>query len=74
MMIEKGVPFVCGRTRANIARTKYPWAKMNIGDSFLAADKSLGAMSSLCTYHGRKTGKEFRASTTDEGVRVWRTA
>lgn len=74
MMIEKGVPFVCGRARANIARTKYPWAKMKVGDSFLATGKSLGAMASLCSYHSRKTGNEYRASTTDDGVRVWRTA
>ncbi len=75
MMIEKGVPFVCGRARANAARTKYPWAEMEVGDSFLApSDKTLNAMSTACSYHSRKSGRTFRASTTPEGIRVHRLA
>lgn len=68
--IEKGVPFKDGR--ADGRPTKYPWAEMEVGDSFVVYDASRNAMSATGRYHTRKTGKVYRASTEDDHVRVWR--
>ena len=74
-MIEKGIPVPPprhGTSQSNAARTKYPWADMDIGDSFLVRDKSQNAMATTASYHAKKLGRNFRAANVEGGVRVWR--
>lgn len=53
----------------------YPWASMEVGDSFLAEGKAIGRMSPVA--HARAAnhpGEKYACRTVDGGVRVWRVA
>jgi len=69
--IEKGIPITnsCGR------RPKYPWAQLQVGDSFLASGASnpMNVTNSRMLAE-RKYGFKFAARSTPDGVRVWRIA
>jgi len=69
--IEKNVPVPewCGRSKA-----KYPWATMEVGDSFLSHVSKITCLGTVKAMAERKTGRKFIARTTPEGVRVWRVA
>lgn len=70
--IDKGVPIP---TDTCSVRKKYPWKKMEVGDSFLlpTADKrsvhSLASQTSL-----RHSPRKFIARKTKDGYRIWRIA
>ena len=64
--IESGIPAPTG------GRFKYPWAEMNVGDSFFVPGKNIGNIP--ITHATLKTGFKFVRSTVDGGVRVWRIA
>ncbi len=55
---------------------KYPFGKLEIGDSFFVPNKKLGSISTLVTWHKthRGKGKNFTCRTVEGGVRVWRIA
>jgi len=63
--IEKGIevpkPYRSGR---------YPWGKMDVGDSFLIEGKE--ALGSVYNANKSHKPKHFIARKTDAGVRVWR--
>ena len=69
--IEKGIAVPA-------ARFKYPWAEMEIGDSFFVepGERSLtkmhGHLSSLGNHYGKPRGMKFTTRQVDGGVRVWR--
>lgn len=69
--IDKGVPVPSKR-----GSIKYPFASMEIGDSFFAADKKLthlyNAISSA-RLTGLINGQKYTLRTEANGVRVWRT-
>ena len=69
--IEKNVPITewYGRSSA-----KYPWATMEVGDSFLSHVSNIAHLVSARALAERKTGRKFITRTTPEGVRVWRVA
>ncbi len=69
--IDRGVPMV---TQARHRPAKYPWAKMEVGDSFLFPrglrdethyNQALAA--------SKKYGRTFRVRKTPDGYRCWRT-
>ena len=63
--IDKGIPI----SKLNRGKsTKYPWATMEIGDSFLLDAKN----GSNTTISGKRYGRVFTQRTTTEGIRVWR--
>lgn len=65
--IEKGIPISSDR------RSKYPWADMDVGDSFfVATDKVENFRRNV--YAKNRNGKLFVARAEGNGVRVWRTA
>lgn len=72
-MIEKGIPVTDGRSLRK-GCCKYPWADMEVGDSFLVTHVNQKAMATTAGYHSRKTGRKFKASKVENGVRVWRIA
>ena len=63
--IEKGVPIPDGRAA-------YPFEAMEVGDSFVAANKWVGR--SAWSW-GRARGKKFSVRKQPDGtVRIWRVA
>lgn len=70
--IEKGVP-VPTEEGKRAKRSKYPFAMMEVGDSFevVNAPKSF-----LVTVHvnGKRLGYKFTTRKTENGRRVWRIA
>lgn len=54
------------------ARSKYPWAKMEIGDSFIAECKSIAGIQAPRIRAEARYNKEFIARTTKNGIQVWR--
>ena len=60
------------------ARDKYPFARMEVGDSFFVEwpktgkEKFLATARSLISRFGRTYGMRFATRALDEGVRVWR--
>jgi len=65
--IDKGVPVPLNR------RTKYPWADMEVGDSFFVVTDKI-ANFKRNVYAKNRNGKEFTARAEGDGCRVWRTA
>lgn len=68
--IEKGVPIP-----DSAQRSRYPFAQMEVGDSFFAPGRTTKQMQNAASTH-RKKGKKFRAMKEFvdgvEGTRIWR--
>ena len=64
--IEKGVPIPAGN------ESKYPWRKMEIGDSFYVAGVNPTAIYTARARAQRETGFKFCVKGIDGGTRVWR--
>jgi hypothetical protein len=69
--IEKGIPMpeknpppgrVC----------RFPFAQLEIGDSFLVPEVKLKSIRQTCFYYGKKLGRKFTSAEVEGGVRVWR--
>lgn len=56
----------------NGRREKYPWSKLEVGESFFVEGVALRSMSSTASHAGRRNKKKFIARVVDGGVRVWR--
>ncbi len=67
--IDRNVPMPA-KPHAGGRPSIYPWAELEIGDSFFVPDKK----SSNCGawMAGKLLGRKFSARTVDGGVRVWR--
>jgi hypothetical protein len=52
----------------------YPFATMEVGDSFLIPDgsKNINSVRSAVTQAARRNGRKFTTRLTDSGLRVWR--
>lgn len=72
--VEKGIPI----PPRNSMNTKYPFADMDVGDSFKVMGDSptlLKRMRSACSWAQNKyPTTKFSVRTIDKGVRVWRRA
>jgi hypothetical protein len=65
--IEKNVP------HAVAVRTTYPFAKMDVGDSFFVPyGPDTEKIISAASYSGKRNGRKFSIRKTDGGKRVWR--
>jgi hypothetical protein len=73
--IDKGIPVPTMRIRPS----KYPWADMDVGDSFLVeatAEEMKARSASIsrgATAAAKQLGRKFTVRKVDGGVRVWRT-
>lgn len=67
--IEKNIPF---EPHGN--NGKFPFYKMEIGDSFSVGPDDRLSLRSMASTYGRKNGKKFATRQTDDGIRVWRIA
>ena len=71
--IEKGIEIPSGNQRTK-GGTKYPFAEMEPGDSFVievADDKANGRKSSVYTV-AKRTGVKVKVAKVEGGLRVWR--
>jgi hypothetical protein len=67
--IDKNVPIP-----ENSGRNKYPWVKLEVGDSFVCPkDISSAAFQSSGRQWAKRNKVKFVFRNTDEGCRVWRT-
>lgn len=65
--VQKDVP-------VPVPRKRYPYASMEIGDSFFVEG---GGIQNICNQNyrtGKKLGMSFIARKEEGGIRVWRTA
>lgn len=53
-------------------REKYPWSKMEVGDSFFVENGNLRKVAGAACHAGRRSGKKFIARAVEGGVRAWR--
>jgi hypothetical protein len=66
--IEKGIP-------APKSRAAYPFADMEVGDSFfIPGMKTSAEISSAISYRRLRHGEKYRSQAVDGGLRVWRVA
>lgn len=63
--VEKSVPLPEGKKR-------YPYASMDIGDSFFVGDGKLQVVCNANYRASKRLGMQFIARKEPEGVRVWR--
>lgn len=55
--------------------SKYPFASMQIGDSFLVpnpSDTDRKRVQTAAASYGRRHSKAFRTRSVDGGIRIWR--
>ena len=71
--IEKGVP-IPAMKRATNGESKYPFAQMDVGDSFFVHGKSIHTLNSQAHKYGTRLSRKFTARAIDGGTRVWRIA
>lgn len=74
-VIEKGVPIPkSGRGANQRGRSKYPFAQMDVGDSFPAKKhySTLKASARLFVRAGGGKGRAYIVRRTGDGCRVWR--
>lgn len=73
--ISKGVSMPDFHRGSGIAPF-YPFARLEVGDSFFIPGKIAAKASVFCVYHGKKLGRVFRGRTVTEGdvsgCRIWR--
>ncbi len=70
MQIDKDIP-PPSETRGRPA--KYPFATMEVGDSFLSPEP-VARMSPAASYAGKRGGMRFTVRAEGAGARVWRIA
>jgi len=67
--IEKNIPFTGHGNNG-----KFPFYKMEVGDSFLVGLEDKSSLQSMDSAYGRKNNKKFTTRQSDDGIRVWRIA
>lgn len=76
--IEKGIP--APDRHGGRGNPRFPFHDMEVGDSFLvplgeAPHKVRSVLSNaIAVFHLRNKPKRLTSKTTDDGIRVWRTA
>ena len=63
--VEKSVPLPEGKKR-------YPYASMDVGDSFFVGDGKLQVVCNANYRASKRLGMQFIARKEAQGVRVWR--
>lgn len=72
-VLETGVPLTSRAGGGRAGTSKYPFAQMEVGQSFLATDAKAGTLrSAIGAFMKGHEGYKFAVRETEEGVRVWR--
>lgn len=53
---------------------KYPWAQMEVGNSFFVPEVTVKQFGSTVYAASKRSGRKFTIRAVDGGVRIWRTA
>ncbi len=53
-------------------RERYPWSKMEVGDSFFIPDGNRSRIAGAASHAARRLGRKFVVRSVDGGVRAWR--
>lgn len=80
MKIEQNIPLPAARRTPAGYASKYPFAKLTPGNSFLIslptdpkkAKRKRLTISCLMAYHARKRGTKYASRRLPDGLRVWR--
>lgn len=78
--IDKGVPIPKPRLGSGGRPEKYPWMRMEVGDSFYVAaggrtlDAAQAGVSGLAIGAAKRLGRKYTTRREGAGVRVWRIA
>lgn len=67
--IERGIP-----VPSIDARVRWPWKRLEVGDSFLAEGKKMKGFQPYVSRAGTVIGRKFICRSVEGGVRVWRVA
>lgn len=67
IQIEKNV-VIPDKTKSS----KYPWDKMNVGDSFFVADISITTLCAGASINAKRTGRKYTVRKVEGGAEVWR--
>lgn len=68
MKIDRDIPLPASRQEH-----KYPFTRLEVGESFLAEGRSVSAITALARYYTKKLGFKYTCRSLPEGIRVWRT-
>lgn len=70
--IQRGIPLP-ERPVQRQRRPRYPWARMEVGDSFLFPRRvKMSSVHNQCWTMSKRLGRKFRAIRTEDGYRCWR--
>lgn len=80
MKIDRNIPLPAARRTPAGYNSKYPFAKLALGDSFLVplpadpkkAKYKRTIIANLMRYHARKRGAKYASRRLADGLRVWR--
>ena len=64
--IEKNIPI------PRKGKQKYPFSKMEIGDSFFLENSTIGKVAAEAYREKKATNRMYVARSIDGGVRIWR--
>ena len=53
-------------------RERYPWSKMEVGDSFFVTDGNRQRIAGAASHAARRLGRKYVVRSVDGGVRAWR--
>ena len=71
--VERNVPITPQATgRPAIRASLYPFAELNVGDSFAVTTNNPQKIRSAAHHWGKTLGRVFQTRLTDEGIRCWR--
>jgi hypothetical protein len=74
-IVEKNIKMPVAKPKKRKRFEKYPWSKMQIGDSFFVPNKITSVMSAAAvTAAKRNPGTKFSVRQMTDGVRIWRIA
>jgi hypothetical protein len=72
--IEKGVPLPPRIRNREANRSKYPFTRMQVGDSFFVRGRqAMNRIRTAASWAAARHGMKFSCHKMDGGIRVWRT-
>lgn len=69
--IEKNIPIHEKGKGIGRCKTKYPFAQMEVGDSFFYVGKRMLVAQAACRF-GKRNSMRFTTREENDGVRCWR--
>ena len=74
MKVESGIPVPARTSRQGGRPCIYPFAGLEVGDSFFVPGKTVKTLSQTASKAAKRLKIQLITRTVEGGVRVWRTA